>query len=91
MAKILKIAATIGAVALAIPSGGSSLLAVGLGISSFAAGALVLGLSVGASLLSPRPKTTNSKENIDRLRASIEPNAPRKTVFGVSAMGIEVR
>lgn len=90
--KVLQVGAIIGGIALAIPSGGSSLLAVKLGVSSLAAGAIVAGLSIGASLLSSTARPPqNSRENIDRLRANIDPLTPRKTVVGITALATDIR
>ena len=91
MAKIVKIVATIAAIALAIPTGGTSLLAATLGVSAIAATAIVVGLSIGASLLSPRPKLSTSQQNYERLRATIDPRTPRKTVVGKTAMATDIR
>lgn len=78
---VVKIAAIVGAVALAIPSGGTSLLAAGLGISSLAASGIVLGLTVAGALLAPKtPKIPSAQR--DRLYSTIDPGTPRKTVFG---------
>lgn len=78
---VVKIAAVVGAVALAIPSGGTSLLAAGLGISSLAASGIVLGLTVAGALLAPKaPKIPNAQR--DRLYSTIDPGTPRKMAFG---------
>ena len=92
MSKVVKILATVAAVALAIPTGGTSLLAYGLGVSSVAATAIVVGLTVGASLLAKRPKAPRTPpESIERLNASIDPRTPRKMVFGITAMATDIR
>lgn len=78
---VVKIAAVVGAVALAIPSGGTSLLAAGLGISSLAASGIVLGLTVAGALLAPKaPKIPNAQR--DRLYSTIDPGTPRKMALG---------
>lgn len=51
MAKVLKIAAMVVAVAAAIPSGGTSLLATTLGVSGTIASAIALGVTFASSLL----------------------------------------
>lgn len=92
MSKLLKIVGFVFAVALAIPSGGTSLLAAGLGVSAGVATAIAIGVSVGASLLSPKPKAPGtSPENVNRLRASIDPRTPRKTAVGKTALATDIR
>ncbi|MBP8311060.1 MAG: hypothetical protein KAY46_27535, partial [Burkholderiaceae bacterium] len=73
---------SLGALAVA----GTSMLSVGLG--ALAIGTAVL---VGQSVLSGKPKVTNSKENLERLRASIDPRTPRKTVVGTTALATDIR
>lgn len=90
--KILKVASLVAAVALAIPSGGTSLLAATLGVSALAATGIVAGLTIGASLLQKRPKApAASPANIDRLNANIDPRTPRKGVWGTTAMNTDIR
>lgn len=92
MGKIVKILSIVAAVALAIPSGGTSLLAATLGVSSLAATAIVAGLTIGASLLAKRPKAPRtSPESIDRLNASIDPRTPRKGWLGTTAGNTDIR
>lgn len=92
MSKIVKIVATIAAVALAVPTGGGSLLAVTLGVSSLAATAIVAGLTIGASLLQKRPKAPRvSNDAVQRLNASIDPRTPRKGVWGITAGNTDIR
>lgn len=86
MSKVLKIVALVASIGAAFATAGLS-----IGISAAIFSAIAVGASVGASLLSPKPKTTNSKENIDRLRASIDPRTPRKTMVGVTAMATDIR
>lgn len=99
MAKALKVVAVVATVAaLAVVTGGA---AVGLGISlatsvgGISAGALMLGAtaaSLGASLLSPKPKAPQvSSANADRLTVSIDVRAPRKAIFGRTAMATDLR
>lgn len=89
---VLKVGAIVAGVALAIPTGGTSLLAATLGVSGLAAGAIALGLSVTSSLLSSKPQSPrNSNENLDRLRANLNPRTPRKTVIGNTAMATDIR
>lgn len=48
--------------------------------------------SVGGSALAPRPRAPrNSPENVDRLRANIDPRTPRKIVVGETAMATDIR
>lgn len=92
MGKVVKVLAVVAGIALAIPTGGTSLLATTLGVSSLAATAIVAGLTVGASLLAKRPKVPRSSpESIERLNASIDPRTPRKGVFGSTAMNTDIR
>jgi hypothetical protein len=89
---VAKIGAVVAAVALAIPSGGTSLLAVTLGVSATAATAIAAGLAIGSSLLAKRPKPpANSPATLDRLRANVDPRAPRKTVVGITALATDIR
>ena len=86
---VVSVAAIVAGVALAIPSGGSSLLAVKLGISGMAAAALSVGLSLASSFLRPSPRTPRSQ--LSRLNVSLDPNTPRKAVFGTTAMPLDLR
>jgi len=81
MGKVVRIVALVAAVALAIPTGGTSLLAAGLGVSALAASAIVLGLTVAGTLLTPKaPKIPNAQR--DRLYSTIDPGTPRKMALG---------
>ncbi len=97
MGKVVKIVATVAAIAAAIPTGGTSLLAVGLGgigigVTAVGASLIAAGLSVGASLLAKGKRGAEvSESNIDRLRANVDPRTPRKTAVGVTAMQADVR
>lgn len=86
---VVSVAAIVAGVALAIPSGGTSLLAVKLGISGMAAAALSVGLSLASSFLRPSPRTPRSQ--LSRLNVSLDPNTPRKAVFGTTAMPLDLR
>lgn len=97
MAKALKIAAVgLAVVGLAFTGAG---LAAGLSIAAatsfgvgLSASSLFLisgGLSVAAGLLQKSPSVPSSQE--DRLTASINPRAPRATVYGQTAMATDVR
>lgn len=87
MSKVLKVVAFVGSIAAAAVTLGAS-----LGISVAVLSAISLGAGLGASLLSPRPKApANSSENIDRLRATIDPRTPRKTVVGITALANDIR
>ena len=86
---VVSVAAIVAGVALAIPSGGSSLLAVKLGISGLAAAALSVGLSLASTFLRPSPKVPRSQ--LSRLNVSLDPNTPRKAVFGTTAMPLDIR
>ena len=107
MAKVLKTAALviggaaliatgIGAVAgVALGFGaaaGVGAVFAGIGISAGTAFAIAAGLSLGASLLSPKPKVPDtSPSTTDRLSASIVLRAPRTFVFGHTAMATDIR
>lgn len=86
--KVIKIGAIVAAVALAIPSVGSSLslLAVTLGVSGVAAAGIAVGLGVASTLLN-RPKApATSAMAADRLTVSIDTKTPRKIAFGKTAL-----
>ena len=78
------ITSALGVATLAAAAG--SMLSVGIGALAIATAAVV-----GNSLLSGKPKVTNSKENLERLRASIDPRTPRKTVVGKTALATDIR
>lgn len=87
MSKVLKIVGVFASVAAAAVTAG-----VSLGISAALLSGIGVAASVGASLLAPKVKNApGSKENIDRLRASIDTRAPRKTVVGRTAMNTDIR
>lgn len=89
---VVSVGAIVAGVALAPVSGGASLLATKLGLSTLGSGLIAAALTVGGSLLAPsRRSPQNSPENLERLRANINPLAPRKTIVGISAESIEVR
>lgn len=90
MSKVLKVVAVVASIAAAAVTMGAS-----LGLSAAIFSAIGIGASVGASLLAPKPKAggagTASRENIDRLRANIDPRAPRKTAIGITALATDIR
>lgn len=96
--KIFKTIATVAtlavAVAAAIPSGGTSLLAVaaaGIGTSAAVLSGAALALSLGTSMLF-RPKApSTSASSADRLSVSLDPRTPRKFVLGRTAMATDIR
>ena len=99
MAKVLKVVALVAGTALAIitaiPSGGTS-IAGWLGVSGalLRGGLLAISIasSVGGSLLSPHPKSpANSPASVDRMRATIDPRTPRKTMVGITALPVDIR
>jgi hypothetical protein len=89
--KLIKVVAVVAAVALAIPSGGTTLLAAGLGVSAVAATAIVAGLMVASSLLNKPKIPPISQAALSRLNVSIDPRTPRKIVFGETAMACDLR
>ena len=107
MAKALKIAGVIvvGGALLATGVGAVAGLAAGFGAAAGAGAALGFtglslstflaigaGLSLGGSLLSPKPKVPSvSSAATDRLNASLVLRAPRTFVFGRTAMATDVR
>jgi hypothetical protein len=94
--KVLKVVAVVAAVALAIPSGGTSLLvagaaSIGITLSAVAATALVAGLTIASSLLNKPKVPSVSNAALSRLSVSIDPRTPRKIVFGDTAMAADLR
>lgn len=62
------------------------------GIGQIASLAISTALAVGASALAPKARAPqNSRENIDRLRASIDPLTPRKACVGITALATDIR
>ncbi len=82
---IVQIGAVVAAIALAIPSGGTSLLAVTLGVSSLAASAIAIGLSIGATLLS-RPRGNGGSRAAAAAQLQLG-EQPRQAIFGRAAVG----
>lgn len=96
MAKVLKIAAAVAAIAaITVLSAGTLTGVAGLTILGLSSSALLTISSVatlGASLLAKKPKAPqNSPESINRLNASIDPRTPRKMVLGQTAMATDIR
>lgn len=83
----------VAAIGIAIATGVGAMGAAGiLGLSATTAGAIAAGLTLGGSLLSPTPRAPRaSPAAADRLFASIDPRAPRKIVFGRTAMATDIR
>lgn len=77
MSKIIKIVAAVGLIVAGVATGNFQLVAAGL--------------TIGASALKGSPKNRPSPENFDRLRASLDPRTPRKTVVGVTALATDIR
>jgi hypothetical protein len=86
MGKVLKIVAAVASIAAAVVTAGAS-----LGISAALLSAVAVGASVGSSLLTRAPSPKNSPANGDRLRASIDPRAPRKSAVGITALNTDIR
>lgn len=62
------------------------------GIGQIASLAISAALTVGSSLLPPKARAPrNSPENLNRLRANVDPLTARKTSVGYDAMGVDVR
>ncbi|MCP3729247.1 hypothetical protein M9978_02300 [Sphingomonas sp. MG17] len=100
MAKVLKIAAMVVAVvaltftgmglAAGLTLAGAS--AFGIGVSASTLFLVSAGLSIGASLLAPRPKAPDTSASMkDRLFASINPRAFRTFAFGTTALATDIR
>lgn len=96
MAKALKVAAAVvGIAALAVVTGGAALgLGASLATSAFgvSAGALLIastGLQALSAVMTKGPTVPGSQTQ--RLVASVDPRAFRKTVFGSTAMATDVR
>lgn len=104
MAKAIKVASiVVGVAALAVFTAGAGLaLATGaslagsvgavgaaIGVSAGTLAAVGAGLSVAAGLMQRGPSVPSSQE--DRLTATINPRAPRATVYGQTAMATDVR
>lgn len=98
MAKVLKIAAAIGAIAAVVATGGAlavfgttvgaSLFGIGVGTI----GLISTGLGIASSLLTPKGKPPKaSPADRDRLLSTINPRAPRTMVFGTTAMANDIR
>lgn len=98
MAKALKIAGiVVGVAALAVVTGGAALgfgvslgtSIAGIGISAGGLLAISSGLTLAAGLLTKAPSVPSSQTQ--RLIASIDPRAFRKTVLGQTAMATDIR
>ncbi|MGX7896899.1 phage tail protein [Tsuneonella sp. HG222] len=99
MSKVLKTAAiVVGAAALVLTGVGAVIGATALagltatlgGITAGALTAASMGLSLGAQLLAKKPKSLPA-ETTNRLFANLDPQAPRKIVFGRTAMATDIR
>lgn len=87
MSKVLKVVAVVASIAAAAVTGGLS-----LGISAALLTTVATVAAVGASLLAPKSRPPqNSPENVNRLRANIDPLTPRKTVIGTTALATDIR
>ena len=60
-------------------------------VTAFQGGPIAVAISVGATLLSGGKAPRNSSQNLDRLRANVDPLSPRKTVIGNTAMATDIR
>ncbi|MBK61644.1 MAG: hypothetical protein CL575_01630 [Altererythrobacter sp.] len=68
---------------------GAALTALGAITGNFQL--IAAGISLTASTLTNKKAPQNSPANADRLRASIDPRAPRKTVVGNTALATDIR
>lgn len=79
--------ASIGAVAATAAAAGTF-----LGITAVGWAALSVAISIGATLLRPKPGVPRvSNENLNRLRANIDPKTGRKTWVGITAGATDIR
>ncbi|MBK6800410.1 MAG: hypothetical protein IPG83_02665 [Novosphingobium sp.] len=90
IAAVAAIGSAIGAAATAVV-GAIGLTSVVSALGGWARWASEPAAGIGQSVLSGKPKVTNSKENLERLRASIDPRTPRKTVVGTTALATDIR
>lgn len=87
MSKVLKVVAVVASIAAAAVTMGAS-----LGISAALLTTIGTAAALGSSLLAPKAKPpSNSAENANRLRASIDPHTPRKTAIGITALATDIR
>lgn len=72
-----------------------AVIGVGLIVAGAVTGNIALisaGVSLGVSALASSPKQPkNSAENVNRLRANIDPLTPRKTAVGITALATDIR
>lgn len=86
MGKVLKVVSAIATVGSFIPGIGT---AIGIGVKALQA--IAVATSVGGTLLD-KPKTPrNSPAPSERLRASIDPRAFRKSAIGDTALRADIR
>lgn len=78
MGKVVKIVASVGLLVAGVVTANPALISAGF--------------TLGASALAKKARAPdNSAENIDRLRANIDPRTPRKTVIGNTAFATDIR
>ena len=81
MAKVLRIAAIVVAIAAAIPSGGTSLLGAGLGVSAGTASLIATGIGIASSLVTSLTAKPPAIEG-GQTEWQSDPNGPAPIVFG---------
>lgn len=86
MGKILKVVSAIATVASFIPGIGT---AIGIGVKALQA--IAVATSVGGTLLDKPKAPRNSPAPSERLRASIDPRAFRKSAVGTTALNTDIR
>lgn len=95
VAKVAGVVAGIAAIATGIGAvlGGTMVFtALGGAIAASTIATVASAISIGASMLAGgRKAPQNSAENVNRLRASIDPLTPRKTVIGTTALATDIR
>lgn len=98
MKTVAKVAGVVAGIALIGSGIGAALggtmvfTALGGAIAASAIASVASAISIGASLLAGgRKPPQNSAENVNRLRASIDPLTPRKTVIGTTALATDIR
>jgi len=95
---VTKVGAVVAGVAAVVATGGGALGLIGaggtlfgLGVSAAAFSTVAVGLSLGSSLLAPKPKApATSPSTVDRLHASIDLRAPRTICFGSTALPTDI-
>lgn len=90
MGKVLKIAAIAGFLAIGVLTGGIAFLpGTALAFTVSAGTFVAMGLALASTFLMPTPRIPKSQ--LGRLNVSLDTSAPRKAVFGTTAMPLDLR